>query len=128
MEWVVGILAWIILALIVGAIASRKGFSFWVYFFHGIFPSFITALITLSIFNKLSKQQASLQTDGITTSGTDATIEDELDRAGENPTAVLQNDRKTAMDSLERLHDLKVKGIISEGDYEEKKKKLLGEI
>ena len=50
---------WIIFALIVGAVASRKGFSFRAYFFHGLFPTFITALITLSIADKFANRLVS---------------------------------------------------------------------
>jgi hypothetical protein len=46
---VFGTIAWICLALIPGSVASKKGYSFWAYFLHGMFPSFITALITLNI-------------------------------------------------------------------------------
>jgi hypothetical protein len=128
---VFGTIAWICLALIPGFVASKKGYSFWAYFLHGVFPSFITALITLNIAENM--QYRHTDTPAVETQPTDC--KPYHSRSGINKTPEnrqtpppQQDQEQDILSKLGQLHELRQKGAISEQEYQEKKAKLLSKI
>jgi hypothetical protein len=55
-----------------------------------------------------------------------AIISDEADQPLEAPAAAQPTSKESYLDELERLADLRDRGIISEDDFEAKKQQLLG--
>jgi hypothetical protein len=126
------ILLWILLALIPGFVARHRGYSFWAYYLHGLFPSFVTALITLGIALQNSSwkpvEDTNSETGGLPVNII-ATSEEDLD--GKNEPSMETKTRgmdANALETIAKLHELRKQGILTEEEFLQKKKQLLDRI
>lgn len=94
------LLFWIIMGVVVGIIANSKGKSFFPWFFYGvmIWPVALTHIIVTKSENQ---------------------------KAAAAPAA--QETQGDPVDKLAKLAELKEKGVITEEEFQEQKRKLLGE-
>jgi hypothetical protein len=124
------IVIWVLLALIPGFAARKRGFSFPAYFLHGLFPSFITALITLRVAESVSKNRAYTNGEGSTRIGNriGATTTTAIPKPTSSDDSSPSQEKRDTYQQLEDLFNLKLKGILTEQEYLEKKAKLLSRI
>jgi len=53
------IVVWLLVAYLVGRRARKRGFSFWAYFSFALLRSFILALVTLGIADRMASEKES---------------------------------------------------------------------
>lgn len=97
---VIALLIKIILGIIVGNIAKKKGYGFWGFFILGFIFFFIGLIVSLCLSNK--NEQSKTITDALSSSS------------------------NSECDELVKLKKLFDSGVITEEEFEQKKKQLLG--
>ena len=111
------ILGWIILSFILGLVGSNRSTGFWGAFLLSLILSpligFIILLFSKDTANELYKQKLLQQQQEIL----------EINRLKDQ--TQFQTNRKDRLDKLEKLFDMKEKGILTELEYEAEKKNIL---
>ena len=128
MSTIAGILIDLALAALVGLYASRKGFSFWAYFFLSAVATPIVALITIHVARQRTTQtesdvelpQSRIESHQLPTS-IPRQATDVNPQPPPAPTASRERTIEQQIQVLKELSDLRDRGIITEEEFERKK-------
>ncbi len=114
------VLLWIVPAFIVARVASRRGFSYWTYFVHSFLPSPFVALITLRVASTYAPAVAQMSepSPAPTPQSSEETVGSTIPQTEAGSGAEV-------LELIEQLSQMREKGVLTQEEYDRKKKQLL---